>query len=40
MDLPCLVGIGGLWLAWFFWRLPARALVPSNPELKEAPHHA
>lgn len=40
IDVPCLVGIGGLWLGWFFWRLPARSLVPSDPELQEAPHHA
>ena len=42
MDLPALVGIGGIWLAFFFWRLPARTLLPLNdPAMhEEAAHHA
>lgn len=31
------VGMGGIWLGWFFWQLRQRALVPANdPQLEEA----
>ncbi|MBK9706599.1 MAG: hypothetical protein IPO77_06265 [Acidobacteria bacterium] len=31
------VGMGGLWLGWFFWQLRSKALVPYNdPLLPEA----
>jgi hypothetical protein len=31
------VGMGGVWLGWFFWRLRQRSLLPVNdPLLREA----
>jgi hypothetical protein len=31
------IGIGGIWLGWFFWQLRQRALLPVNdPQLAEA----
>lgn len=40
MDLPILVGIGGVWLACFFWRLPTRTLLAEDdPEWEEGHHH-
>jgi hypothetical protein len=31
------IGIGGIWLGWFFWQLRQRALVSANdPQLEEA----
>ena len=31
---------GGLWLAFFFWNLQQRPLVPTfDPHLQEAYHH-
>ncbi|MEK7833088.1 MAG: hypothetical protein AAB401_18510 [Acidobacteriota bacterium] len=31
------IGLGGLWMGWFFWQLRQRALVPFNdPQLAEA----
>jgi hypothetical protein len=33
---PAVVGVGGLWLGWFFYQLRQRALVPYNdPQLRE-----
>jgi len=30
------IGVGGLWLGWFFYQLRQRALVPYNdPQLRE-----
>ncbi|HEY3383658.1 MAG TPA: hypothetical protein VGK32_17985 [Vicinamibacterales bacterium] len=37
LDLTALVGLGGLWLTMFIWRLGARPLLPPNdPELAPA----
>lgn len=31
------IGLGGIWLGWFFWQLRSRALIPANdPQLPEA----
>ncbi|MBO0723457.1 MAG: hypothetical protein J2P41_21715, partial [Blastocatellia bacterium] len=31
------IGLGGIWLGWFFWQLGKRALVSANdPEIEEA----
>jgi hypothetical protein len=31
------VGMGGLWLGWFFWQLRTRSLIPFNdPQVHEA----
>lgn len=31
------IGLGGIWLGWFFWQLRQRALIPFNdPQLSEA----
>ena len=31
------IGMGGVWLGWFFWQLRSRALIPANdPQLPEA----
>ncbi len=39
LDAAALAAIGGPWLAWFAWRLGARAKVPIyDPELQEAHH--
>jgi hypothetical protein len=43
LDLLALVGIGGLWLAWFLWELGRRPLLPLHDpyfseELPEASH--
>jgi hypothetical protein len=38
MDFVAPVGIGGLWLALFFWQLKSRPLVPlKDPRLQGAP---
>jgi hypothetical protein len=35
--LAATIGIGGIWLGWFFWQLRQRALLPVNdPQLAEA----
>lgn len=35
--LAATIGMGGLWLGWFFWQLRQRALLPVNdPQLDEA----
>jgi type VI protein secretion system component VasK len=35
--LAATIGIGGIWLGWFFWQLRQRALLPVNdPHLEEA----
>jgi hypothetical protein len=34
MDLAAVFGIGGLWMAWFFWDLGRRPLLPR--EIPEA----
>ncbi len=42
LDLAALVGVGGLWIAWFAWELARRPLLPLNdPELESAiaPEH-
>jgi hypothetical protein len=40
LDLAALVGLGGVWLALFLWRLQSRPLLPLNdPALQEVPHH-
>ncbi len=37
MDVLAPLGIGGLWLAFFFWQLQSRALLPlHDPRLQEA----
>ncbi len=41
MDLLAPVGVGGLWLAAFFWQLGKRPLLPVNdPEMQQALAHA
>ena len=48
MDIVAPIGIGGIWLAFFFWQLNKRALIPINdPQYEsllaaaaEAPAHA
>ncbi len=38
MDVAAPVGVGGLWLAMFFWQLKSRPLVPlRDPRLEGAP---
>ncbi len=38
MDVAAPVGVGGLWLALFFWQLKSRPLVPlRDPRLEGAP---
>lgn len=40
LDLAAPVGVGGLWLAWFFRELARRPLLPvGDPYLTEAPGH-
>jgi hypothetical protein len=40
MDIVAPIGIGGLWIAAFAWRLQTRALVPINdPQLELALEH-
>ncbi len=35
--IAAVIGMGGIWLGWFFWQLRQRALVPYNdPQLHEA----
>jgi hypothetical protein len=35
--IAALIGLGGLWLGWFFWQLRQRSLVPfRDPQLAEA----
>ena len=34
--VAAMIGVGGLWLGWFFWQLRQRALLPHNdPQLRE-----
>ncbi len=41
LDLAAVVGVGGVWLAWFFWQLQARPLLPvHDPLLHEELSHA
>ncbi|HSU56064.1 MAG TPA: hypothetical protein VLT36_18550 [Candidatus Dormibacteraeota bacterium] len=30
LDFTCVIGIGGVWFAFFFWRLKAAALLPQH----------
>ncbi|HEX3086557.1 MAG TPA: hypothetical protein VHP99_18625 [Pyrinomonadaceae bacterium] len=40
MDIVAPIGMGGLWIAAFAWRLHTRALVPINdPQLEQALEH-
>ncbi len=40
MDILAPIGIGGVWLAFFFWQLQNRALLPlHDPRLQEAFQH-
>ena len=40
MDPAALAGVGGLWMAAFFWRLQAGPLIPKNdPRMEEALIH-
>jgi hypothetical protein len=40
MDIVAPIGIGGLWIAAFAWRLQTRAMVPLNdPQLEQALEH-
>jgi hypothetical protein len=40
LDPPAFLAVGGLWLAWFFWQLRMRPLVPAHhPALEEVPQH-
>ncbi|MFN7999756.1 MAG: hypothetical protein U0X75_01925, partial [Acidobacteriota bacterium] len=35
--VAAVIGLGGIWLGWFFWQLRQRALLPYNdPQLHEA----
>jgi hypothetical protein len=37
LDLAAMVGVGGIWLTAFLWRLPQRPLLaPNDPELEPA----
>ena len=37
LDFAAPIGVGGVWLAFFFWQLGERPLLPRNdPELAEA----
>lgn len=39
-DIPALVGVGGIWIAFFLWQLGRRPLLPINePHLTEALEH-
>jgi hypothetical protein len=41
LDLAALVGVGGLWLAFFLWQLQARPLTPpADPLVQEVSGHA
>jgi hypothetical protein len=41
LDLAALVGVGGVWLAFFLWQLEARPLTPpTDPLLQEAVNYA
>jgi hypothetical protein len=34
--VAAMIGVGGVWLGWFFWQLRQRALVPHNdPQLPQ-----
>jgi hypothetical protein len=40
LDLSCMVGFGGLFFAWIFWRLSLASLVPvGDPRLAESLGH-
>jgi hypothetical protein len=40
MDFVAPIAVGGLWLAWFFWEIQNRPLVPVNdPFLESAIEH-
>ena len=37
LDLSCMLGFGGLFCAWIFWRLSLTSLVPlGDPRLEES----
>jgi hypothetical protein len=41
LDLVAPAGLGGIWIAAFFWQLKQRPLLPlHDPELEEALEHA
>jgi len=41
MNIFLPLGMGGLWLAYFFWQLPRLPLLPANdPRMKEVAEHA
>lgn len=41
IDLTAVIGVGGLWLAFFFWQLRGKSLIPlHDPRLHEALAHA
>lgn len=41
IDLTAVIGVGGLWLAFFFWQLRGKPLIPlHDPRLEEALAHA
>jgi hypothetical protein len=40
LDVVAPIGIGGLWLAFFLWRLQQKPLLPQHdPRFQEAPAH-
>jgi hypothetical protein len=40
LDVAAVVGLGGVWLAFFLWRLPLLPLLPRHdPRTLEAKHH-
>ena len=41
LDVVAPAGLGGIWIAAFFWQLKQRPLLPlHDPELEEALEHA
>jgi hypothetical protein len=41
LDVAAPVGLGGIWIAAFFWQLKQRPLLPlHDPELEEALENA
>lgn len=39
LDLVAPVGVGGVWMAFFFWQLKRRSLLPLTPSLQGAREH-
>jgi hypothetical protein len=40
LDVPAVVGLGGLWFGCFLWQVRGRPLLPIHaPAVEEAPHH-